>query len=298
MKKFFAICCSALLLLGLLQAPEAVYADAASLVVDEADLLSPSEEADLEKLLREISDRYSVDVAVVTVYGIGNRDIQNFADDYFWFNGYGRGVNRDGILLVVDMEQRHYYECTSGFCIKAFTDYGLQYLEENFVSYLSYGQYYDAFRSYAVVSDSLLKQAAEGNPYDIWIPDDPFYGGDPRPEFKNTFEEFMYYYGDNLTIWGIISLVIGLIGSGISVGRMKRELTSVTPQSSANDYFSKGSFALNERTDEFLYRNTARTPIPHERDINPPTGGGGHYGGSTTHISSGGHSFGGHGGSF
>ena len=91
-------------------------------LVDEADLLTDEEEADILEQLDEISERQECDVAVVTVDGLDGKSAMEYADDFYDYNGYGFGEEKDGILLLVSMEERDWYISTCGFGITALTD--------------------------------------------------------------------------------------------------------------------------------------------------------------------------------
>ena len=110
-------------------------------LVDIADLLSDSEEADLSYILDEISERQQVDIVVVTVDSMEGETAMVYADDFYDYNGYGFGNERDGILLLVSMEERDWYISTTGYGITAITDAGREYISEIFVSDLGAGDY-------------------------------------------------------------------------------------------------------------------------------------------------------------
>ena len=110
-----------------------------SRMVDMADLLSDSEEKELQNQLDEISERQKVDVVVVTVDSLGSKSPMKYADDFYDNNGYGFGNKKDGILLLLSMEERDWHITTTGFGITAITDAGLDYISDEFVSYLSDG---------------------------------------------------------------------------------------------------------------------------------------------------------------
>ena len=93
-------------------------------LVDDADLLASEEEQDLLAKLNEISERQAVDVVVVTVDSLDGKTSEAFADDYFDYNGYGIGTDRDGIIFVISMGERQMAMSTRGFGIPAFTDAG------------------------------------------------------------------------------------------------------------------------------------------------------------------------------
>ena len=85
------------------------------LVVDNAGLLSPDELDALEAKAERISETYRSDVAIVTVNSLGGKDIADFADDFYDYNGYGYGSTTDGVMLLVDMGSRNMHIVTTGF---------------------------------------------------------------------------------------------------------------------------------------------------------------------------------------
>ena len=119
-------------------------------LIDNADLLTGEEESNLLAKLDEISDRLSVDVAVVTEDSIGDKTPREYADDFYDYNLYK--YNPDGVLLLISMEERDWYITTTGSAITAITDARRGNMEDAFLSDLSGGYYYDAFSTYANTS--------------------------------------------------------------------------------------------------------------------------------------------------
>ncbi len=73
-------------------------------VVDTADLFTDEEEAAIAQAISEQSARGNADIVVVTddsAYGMSHME---YADDFYDFNGYGFGPDRDGIVLFICME--------------------------------------------------------------------------------------------------------------------------------------------------------------------------------------------------
>ena len=238
-------------------------------VVDEADLLSSSEEEEnLLHQLDEISQRQECDIAVVTVNSLEGKSAKSYADDFYNYNGYGFGENRDGVLLLVSMEARDWWISTTGFGITAFTDAGLDYLSNQFLPLLSDGNYAQCFETYANLCDRFLTQAKSGVPYDI----------DNLPKEPPSF----LWIPGALLLGGIISLII--------LGAMKSGLKTVHRRDTARDYVVANSFHLTNSRDLFLYQHTSRRAKPK----NTNSGGGG----SRTHTSSSGTRHGGRGGKF
>lgn len=246
-------------------------------LVDMADLLTDSEEADLTGLLDEISTRQQVDVVVVTVGSMEGKTAMEYADDYYDENGYGFGDGRDGILFLISMEDRDWYISTSGYGITAVTDAGREYMAENFLDDLSAGEYAAAFTSFANQCDDYLTQAKTGEAYDVDnIPLDP-----------------VSYFAGSFMIAFVIAFVIALIATGI----MRLKLKSVFSRSEADDYVKQGSMQLTKQSDLFLYRQVNRRKREEERVSASPAGSGS-AGGSQTHQSSSGATHGGGGGKF
>ncbi len=236
------------------------------LVMDEADLLTDSEEEALSEMLEEISLKQGNDIVVVTVYSLGGKSAESFADDYFDYNGYGQGTAKSGILLLHSPEYRDWWISTSGFCISAFTDDGLDYIGEHITPYLADGEYYSAYTEFAGLCDKFLTQAKTDRPYDR----------DNLPAEPLSW------------LWIPGSLAGGLIIALLIVGGMKNQLKSVRFKAEADSYMLKDSLDINVRRDIFLYRTVTRTAKPKN---NPPRGG-------RTHIGSSGSRHGGRGGKY
>lgn len=240
-------------------------------LVDDADTLDAGEERKLEAELDRVSEKHQCDVAVATVLGTGDWNVVEYADDFYDYYGYGMGEGDDGILLLVDMEARRYAVSTHGFGIEAFTDAGLDYIEEEFLSYLKDDLYYDAFQVFAEKCDIFLEQAETGKPFDVKnMPKEPF-----------------------SLLWIPISIVIGMVMALIVTGIMRAQMKTVRRRTAASEYTKPGSMRLTVSRDLFLYSRVDRTAKP--KDSGSGSGG---SGGSSVHTSSSGRSHGGSSGSF
>ena len=235
-------------------------------LVDAADILSDSEEAQLLAKLNEISERQQCDVVVAAVASLEGKTAQEYADDFYDYNGYGFGENRDGIILLISMEERSWYISTCGYGITAFTDAGIEYMEDKFLSPLSDGDYIKAFTTYAELCDDFITQAKKGEPYDT--------GNLPK--------------GSVSTIWIVGDLLIGFVIAFILGSAKKSKLKSVRRQRAAQDYAVPGSMMLMLHQDHLVNRTMTT------RKIERNSGGSG----SSTHESSSGTTHGGAGGSF
>ena len=232
-------------------------------LVDDADLLASEEEQDLLSKLNEISERQAVDVVVVTVDSLDGKTPEAFADDYFDYNGYGIGADRDGIILVISMGERQMAMSTRGFGITAFTDEGQDYIWDMITPYIGNESYAAAFNEFADLCDDFISQAKAGEPYDV--------GNMP----------------DKVGIIGIIAWLIPsfLIAAVISLflkKKKRKSLKTVMMRNDATDYWDE--LELTENYDQYLRRDITTVKIKSDDDDS---------GGSSVHISSSGATHGG-----
>lgn len=243
-------------------------------LVDDSHLLSSDEAAELTDILNEISERRQFDVVVVTVDSLSSKSAMAFADDYYDYGGYGMGADRDGVLLLVSMEERDWYISTRGYGITAITDAGRRTMSSYFVPKLSDGEYFEAFKTYAELCDEYVTHARNDRPYD-----------------NSNLDELDYSVpltaGDWLTAV-LVSIVIGIVVALIVCSILKGKLKTVKMKRGASDYTVEDSLEVTQSAEFFLYSQVIRTAKPKNDDD----------GGSSTHTSSSGASHGGGGGKF
>ena len=239
-------------------------------VVDHADLLTQTEENELSEKLQDISDELQFDVVVVTTNSTGSKTATEYADDYFDYNGYGRGSNNDGALFLVDMGDRKWAISTSGYGIEAIVDSALDDMEEEIVPYLKSGDYDGAFNEFADLTYDIVNDAKNGKSY----------SNSTTSTTKNHKN-----IGTNL----IVAFSIGAGISLIIILVYRSKLKPVKCQKEAKEYIVPGSFNLRRSDDVFLYFNITKVPIPKNNDSDDS---------GSFHSSSSGSSHGGSSGSF
>ena len=216
-------------------------------VVDNADLLTHTEENELSEKLQDISDELQFDVVVVTTNSTGSKTATEYADDYFDYNGYGRGSNNDGALFLVDMGDRKWAISTSGYGIEAIVDSALDDMEEEIVPYLKSGDYDGAFNEFADLTYDIVNDAKNGKSY----------SNSTTSTTKNHKN-----LGTNL----IVAFSIGAGISLIIILVYRSKLKPVKFQKEAKEYIVPGSFNLRRSDDVFLYFNITKVPIPKNND--------------------------------
>lgn len=236
-------------------------------LVDNADVLTDEEEVSLSQKLDEISERQKIDVVIVTIKNEEYSTITQYADDY---NGSEFGDDGDGILLAMDFGKRDWALSTKGKAISIFTDAGQEYMTDKFMHYLSDGDTYKGFETYADLCDKFIEQyVTTGEAYDV----------DHLPKDRNML----------VVIGG--SIIPALILAAIVCSVLTSQLKTVRGQYQADGYAVKESFYIRDAMDLFLYKNVTKTKI--EKSSSSSGGGG-----SSTHTSSSGGTYGGSSGKF
>ncbi len=234
-------------------------------VVDMADLLTDSEETALTEKLDEICARQQMDVVVATTKDLEDCLIADYADLLYEQYCFGYGTDRDGVMLLISMEDRDWYISVCGYGITAFTEAEIEYIGNRLLSDLSNGNYAAAFTNYAELCDDFIAQARSGEPYDSGnLPCEPL-----------------------SIVWIPIAFVIGFVIAKIVVGSMKSELKTIRKQTTADSYIKSGSMNISDSRDLFLYRTVTRNEKQKTASSE-----------SCTHTSSSGTTHGGGGGKF
>lgn len=252
------------------------------LIVDNADLLDPSEEAALEEKAFELRSQYEMDIVILTVDSLNGISVQDYADNYYDENGYGYDEDGSGILLVLAMSEREWYISTCGDAIYALTDYGIQELGETAFSYLYGNDFEPVFNAYLTHLPEYLSA------YEIGAPVDGH--SDYSRDHYHGDQKSVVYYEEEHSPSIFVSLVIGAITAAVVILIMRSSMNTKRRQYNASTYMQSDSFHLKRHQDLFLYSNVSKV----RRQQNNSGGGSG----SSVHRSSGGRHHGGGGGRF
>ena len=222
-------------------------------IVDKTDSLSESEIEDLNDELRTLVNNAGFDVVVYFTYEMA--DITELADNYFDYNGYGLGNDKEGIILCVNYYDRDYTITTSGSKTKKlFNDDALNYIYDNVTPYLSNGNKVGAVREF--------------------IEDINYICSDEYSDLRMQ---------DNIKSSLIIGVFGALIISLVTFLILRGQLKTQGIKKEAYDYVNKASVDVFRSGEIFLYKNISRRRIERSQSS----------GGSGSHISSSGRSHGG-----
>ncbi len=234
-------------------------------VVDDADIFTDAEEAELTTLINELIAKHGkfdfVIFTDVTTYGIDEKANQEgvFAADFYQFNGYGKGDEYSGSVLFIDMnpDDRYWWSAARGESRNYYTEENVNKIDDKIEPYMKSGDYFTAMKTYIETLDILYEK---GN----------------IPTVLDA--------GDYIMI-SIFALIPAAIVGGIKQSSAVKTMKKVNYAVMANDYVVKDSFVMRDTAITFLYDTVTKTYIPPSSS----SGGGSHYSGG--YHSSGGGSF-------
>lgn len=228
MKKYLRILALLVFLVGMAVSGSA----APALVSDQAGLLRPQEVQALQQSLDQVSRKYQVRLAVVTVKSTEGVKAGQFANAVL--DKIKDSNSKGNMLLFLSMKERDWYISTDNGMRKMITDKaGVKTLSEKFLLALKKNNYPEAFDQYAKGADELLAYyQKEGKPYDP----------------ANAFNPLA------LAIAAAVSLGIGFLVRRVLIGQMN----NVLPALEAGVYLDQDSFQLEKNSDNYLYMTVHR----------------------------------------
>ena len=248
MKRFFVL----LALLLLVASP----ALAANRVIDDADVLSASDENALEQAIAAVSQEYNFDIIILTKTSIDGRTATYYAADYYDDHGFGLGDTRDGVMVLLvtgaGVGNRDMGIISHGRGEKIFDLDAIYALEDDVLPYLRQSKYSSGMAQFVMSVRDRLIDYQPGNRAGRVLP---------------------------------VTLIIGLVVGLIVVFTMKSHMKTARRKNTATSYVREGSFQLSRVQDIYLYTTTVR----HKIETESSGGHGGHSGGGGFTSSSGGH---------
>ena len=224
----------------------ALTAVASAQVVDDAMILTDSEEKLLHERIQGLADISDYEVIIYTEEYGSYATAEMSASVILESSGA-----EDGVIFYVAMGTRDWQVYTVGDAWYSFNGAAMDEIENYAVPDLSSGEYYLAFDKFLTVCEDVIRLDADGKSYTA----------PKRPEV-------LVFY---LIIAAVLAFVTGLIWALV----LKSKLTSVKFNHGAVNYQDAGSFALSNSKDIFLYKNVTCVAKPKSNGGSGGFGGGG-----------------------
>ena len=244
MKKTLGIAL-ALALLLLLVLPVAAESEL-GFVTDTVGILSEEQWQELELQAMDLAEKYGCGIYVIVLEDfrdyVDTGDIREAARVIYREYALGLGEEQDGLLLLLSLEGRDYVLRAMGWGNTAFTDYGKEYLAEEFLDDFADDRWFGGFSDYLTVSGEMLEAAAKGEPIDV----DNVPGG---------------------RMYGVIACILLGFGAAFIVrGSLKGQLKSVALGTGAGNFQAGGGLELTQEYDRFTHTTQDRVYSPEKKE--------------------------------
>lgn len=247
-----------------------------SQLTDQAGLLTESEAEEVEEMIEELEDKTGWDVMAVTADDAEGMSAEYYAEK--WFDDYT--TSDDGVVCLIDMDNREIQYKTFGEAIYYFTDNRWNRIVDEAYEYVSEEDYYGTF-------EIMLEETSYY--YNAGIPSDQY-------TYDEDTHEVVRYADTHRSITvieALIAIVVALAAGGITVGGI---IGSYRLKFGGYKYSieKNGSVQLRKKEDTFVNQFVTHRHIPKSNG----SSGGSSSGRSTVHTGAGGRSSGGGGRKF
>lgn len=249
--------------------------DASEKVYDFADLLTEQEEEKLYQGIMNFITEHEMDMVVVTIQQNPKYSSEEYADDFYDYNDFGIGDTFDGLLFLIDMDERMMWISTTGEAILVFDDNRIDRILDKTYEEIAVENYYACANAFITEANAYARRGI--------------------PESNKNYEinqngNYVRKQGPFPIVW---ILIVAFVASGIFIwlAAAKHKLVKTAVQARA--YLVKSSIRMTSSRDDFINSHTSKVYVPPASSSS-----GSSSGGSSSHSSSSGRSHGGGGRSF
>lgn len=235
--------------LNILQTPAV---DASEKIYDFADLYTEDEEEKLYEEVKKYIDDYNYDFAIVTIDQNDKGSYTEYADDFYDYNDF----KTDGILFLIDMDNRYIYMSTSGDAIKMYSDKRINSATEEVYEYMSDKEYFEGTENFIDIISDYAKSgypAASGR------------------EKMSTSQKLLISFIAAAVITLIVMIIL------VSKNKLVRKATTAEEYLTKKDVKVTGELLVNTHTTKTkIEHNTSSGSSTHSGSSGISHGGGGH----------------------
>lgn len=218
-------------------------------VYDTAEIFTPAEIEVLEEDAAVLNERIQMEIKIVTTDTTEGKSSTEYADHFFITHHLGMNENEDGILFLINMEEREIYVYTSGIAIRYFTEERIDQLLEQVYDHFSEENYLAGVESFFTEVEKYVQQE---------IPEDSHSA--PTAENEAGVNEVEASATSNIFAYLVISIIIGAIAIGV-MAYYSRGHSSVTRET----YLDRDSFEITRKRDHHYDTKITQRRIPKNR---------------------------------
>lgn len=245
-KRLFMIgclCCGVFLSMRVSAAKDYVY--------DQADLLTTEEEAELQKQAEFYNDKWNMNFLVVTTDDAEGKSSMEYADDFYDIC-FLEDSEEDGVLYLIDMDNREIYLSTSGEAIRYLTDSRIAYILDEAFERVVVEDYYGTFAAFFEQTDEYLNSG---------IPSDQ-YNYDTETGGSDYYDDNLYEEPKQITMSELlIAFAVALAAAIGTVGVVKAKYQLKFEDFHYNAY-TDSEISLSVKSDHLVNKFVTHRRIP------------------------------------
>ncbi|MGG0717047.1 TPM domain-containing protein [Robertmurraya massiliosenegalensis] len=225
-------------------------------VYDEAQLFSEDERAELNEKAFALTEKTEMDIVIVTIDDSEGKPSSEYALDFYDEHGFGYNGTLDGVLYLLNMDEREVYIFTR--------DKGTNYIDANRVEelldlvYPSLGE--EKYSESAHIFLDEVEKMMDAGPPTVSVPGHSNSNASTDSGYVDTNNGYATSgttWLQKLGIYLLISMAIGGITIGImAMGNKGRSTVN------ARTYLQDNSFALTRKTDQHYNTIVTQQKIP------------------------------------
>jgi uncharacterized protein len=228
-------------------------------VYDHAGLFSEAEKAEIEQQAEQLSKEFAIDIVIVTIQNNDGKTSKQYAEDFYVQNGRGYDGTSDGILYLLNMQDREIYIYTRDKAFDYIPDYQVEEILDEVYPYLGQGNYRESVNVFLTeVEDRMMQEG-------------PAQGGETSyTDYPDADTSTGSSLAKELLIYFLISIAVG----GLSIGIMAMYNRG---RSTVNEgtYLENGSFTVTRSLDQHYDTRVTQTKIQTNSGGGSSFGGGG-----------------------
>jgi len=233
-------------------------------VFDQAGLFSDTEKVDLQEQAIQLTEQFQMDIRIVTTDDSGGKSARDYASNFYDSHGFGYEGTADGILYLIDMDNREVYIFTRDRIVDYFPDVTVEEILDHVYPYLTEEAYGESAKAFLSDLETTMNEG---------IPEGPSSSGGYAQSDNSTSYSSSTSQGElvkELLIYFAIAIGVGVISVGI-MAMYNRGRSTTT----AHTYLESNSFTVTNKMDR--HYNTRVTQQKIQRNSN--SGGGSSFSG-------------------
>jgi uncharacterized protein len=233
-------------------------------VFDQASLFSDTEKVELQEQAIQLTEQYQMDIRIVTTDDSEGKSARDYASNFYDTHGFGYEGTADGILYLIDMDNREVYIFTRDRIVDYFPDVTVEEILDHVYPYLTEEAYGESAKAFLSDLETTMNKG---------IPEGSSSSGGYAQSDSSTSYPSSTSQGElvkELLIYFAIAIGVGVISVGV-MAMYNRGRSTTT----AHTYLESNSFTVTNKMDR--HYNTRVTQQKIQRNSN--SGGGSSFSG-------------------